>query len=1018
MIKRLFTTLSLLLFVITCCLFIWYRYQYSAIVPIYQKKLSGMADDRSREINSYLNQQEKNAVQLSQEAAVIDILTSNTSEQQAVLDLLFLHKEAMGFKNIMVIDAQAQVRFSTAQKNLVGENVSKHTNSSFGKSYERAMMTLTNDFSQFNFNELLQEPALFITVPIIHQKKFIGALSYQLDEEKIYLITNQYIGLGKTGEVVLARKEGEYAVFLSATRTDPDLAFKKTMLFTDHVIDIDEAVLGKQGSGKAIDYRGEKVVSVWKFIPKLDWGMVVKIDQAEIFEHTDLLYFFLLLFLLLFLGSLLPGIYFFYPVIKKKYYQINSLPPFTYIPPFAKNPFFILFILFLGLTVHIIMKCERKKSSTLEKAKQQAIKITTKNAEGIESALEKIVFTAGAIADDFRTNYLKKDDITTRITRDAAENNMITDISVLFSPYSYDGETEVHLLSAAQNNLEGLSDQVNSRNIFKTKWYTQALEKGSTWIINSSEEPQKKNDQTAIYARSILDAQNKPVAVVAITFLLSTIIHAAEYNSVGQTGYSIIMNPEGAFIFHPITALVKNETTLLQYAQSQGNEELAVIAQKTMERKPLLDSYAAQATKEHFWIYTHPIKINNWIVGSIFSEEEVDLSSKTIRHYYFWTLIFATITVLLFGAFLCACALFSLTWYAIAANVILLFALALAWRTIQKTTTSNRETTTIITDQSRLNKFLNDLKEEADRKHEAPPITIPCGILLYSLSILDADYISISGYLWNKYDTKLHGEVQQGIDLPQASKLTFGQPLTVQSGDTETVTISVQGSLFQEQNYAQYPFDQQHTRIILEHRDIEKNIVLTPDLTAYKKISPESTPGLDKEFSLPGFTIEQTFFEYHQIDPNANFGFKEYGKVTDHFQLIYNAIMTRNLLNPFVLYVLPLLVILFSLFSTLLVAGAKTDPLSILGGYTGLFFALVVLQRSLREQHPAGTTLYMEYAFFYTYVTIIFLIIHTILMYYYKHWEHYQKNSLYLLRILFWPFQLISWLITTLIVFY
>jgi TctA family transporter len=119
-----------------------------------------------------------------------------------------------------------------------------------------------------------------------------------------------------------------------------------------------------------------------------------------------------------------------------------------------------------------------------------------------------------------------------------------------------------------------------------------------------------------------------------------------------------------------------------------------------------------------------------------------------------------------------------------------------------------------------------------------------------------------------------------------------------------------------------------------------------------------------------------------------------------------------------VLYLIPLLVILFSLFSTLLVEGLRSEPLSILGGYTGLFFALIVLQRSLREQLPTGSTLYLEYAFFYTYITIILLIIHTILMYYYKNWESYQKKSLYLMRIMFWPFQLIAWLITTLIVFY
>ena len=173
-----------------------------------------------------------------------------------------------------------------------------------------------------------------------------------------------------------------------------------------------------------------------------------------------------------------------------------------------------------------------------------------------------------------------------------------------------------------------------------------------------------------------------------------------------------------------------------------------------------------------------------------------------------------------------------------------------------------------------------------------------------------------------------------------------------------------------------------------------------------------------KEFVLPGFKIQQTFFEYKNINPSVNFGFKEYGKVTDYYQFVYNAILSRNLLTPFIFYFLPLLVILFSLFSTLLITTKKTDPLTILGAHSGLFFALILLRRSLREQYPTGATLYMEYAFFYTYITIILLILHIILTSYYKRWKTYYDPVLYYMKVAFWPFQLILWLITTFIVFY
>ena len=542
------------------------------------------------------------------------------------------------------------------------------------------------------------------------------------------------------------------------------------------------------------------------------------------------------------------------------------------------------------------------------------------------------------------------------------------------------------------------------------------MEHNSTWIIN----PMTNNDQqrTATYASTLIDTDNKPQGVIAVTFSLKKIISFAEYTGIGHTGYGIIMTDNGTFIFHPLTKLVQTNTTLLQYAQSEGNEELAIIANKVIEKKPVMAPYRSKATHEPMWIYTHPIKINNWIIGTIFSQDEIDLPSETIRHYYFWILIWITIALLLFFALLWQYKLISLFCYITIGNTLLIAALINSWHIIKSTTIINRESRTIIADQSALNKFLNNLNEEAIRKHEPLPINIPCGILLYSLSNTGPDNATISGYLWNKYNIKTDTNIIRGLDLPQATRMIYSPPILSEAGDEETSTWNIQGTIYQEQKYDNFPFDQQQLRIIFEHKDIEKNIILTPDLVAYKKISPESVPGLSKEFSLSGFTIEQAFFEYQKVEPKANFGFKGYGKVTDNYHLVYNAIINRNLLTPFVIYLLPLLVILFTLFTTLLVIKPTSSPLSILGAYSGLFFALIVLQRSMREQYPSGSTLYMEYAFFYTYITIILLILHTIVMYYYKHWKPHTHQSLYLMRILFWPFQWVTWLITTIIIFY
>lgn len=1026
MIKKIIHYVSLIVCMLFCAVFIYFQYQRYTIIPYYTQLTTDIAHDRLQEINTFLVEQEKNATTLSQQPIIVDSLSQpliSEENQKEITTLINSHQEKMFFKNIFLIDMKGKIQFSTTQQDHIGHIITDNTSSLSG-SYERAIMALTHDFSHFNFNKLLNTNALFITIPMLKEKKLIGALAYQIDPEKIYLIINQYIRLEKTGEVVLACKDGSFALFVSPSRNDPDLAFKKIPLFTEKIPAIQPSVLGQEGSGIALDHRNKKVIGAWKFIPKLDWGMLVKIDYDELLQKTDSLKQLLIILFGLCILFLCILMYMHFSAIKKNLQIINTHAPCNKIPSLLKNPLFIFLIIFAGLTLKTSVKFLIKKSSALQKAHTKTAELCSNNADAIDTILEKISFVGESMNNDLATHHLAMDDIATRLKRDILENHTIQKMSLILAPKTNSHVLQAYTITKTANQQteynETIIDKLEKSTIEQSLWYAQALSQGTAWTITAPPthtNNQRSNSPTGIYAQKLVQNQHTLYGVIIIEFSLEPIIKIAEYSGIGQTGYSFILTQDGSIIFHPTESVAQQHTTLLNYAQSQGNGQLASIAKKTIEGKPVTESYTWGSDKEIFWIHTQPIEINKWIIGSVFSQDEVGLQSNTIRHYLFWILIWLTITLIMLCGVLCSFRIISLTHSIVIANVILLIALASVWNMIHMTRTTNRETRAIITDQSNLNKFLNDLHDESQRKHEIPPVNIACGILLSSISIPDPDHIAVSGYAWNKYNNE-QTTISREIRFPQASKITLNTPIVSTADHEETVTWNIQAILFQEQNYIKYPFDQMHIRIILEHKDIEKNTLLIPDLASYKKISPESLPGLDKEFALPGFTVEQAFFEYHKVEPTTNYGLQDFGKVTDNYQLVYNVVLNRNLLNPFVLYLIPLLVILFSLFSTLLVEGLKSEPLSVLGGYTGLFFALIVLQRSLREQYPTGGTLYLEYAFFYTYVTIILLIIHTIVMSYYKHWESYQKRSLYMMRIFFWPFQLISWLITTLMVFY
>ncbi len=134
--------------------------------------------------------------------------------------------------------------------------------------------------------------------------KFAGEVALGIDMEPIYKFIQDATGLGDTGEVVISRKEGDGALFLSPLRHDPDAALKKKVSFKQKIaFPTQNAVQGNNGSGVAYDYRGVEALAAWRYIPSLRWGLVTKIEAAEAFasiDHMGNLIIFVGIFLLLF----------------------------------------------------------------------------------------------------------------------------------------------------------------------------------------------------------------------------------------------------------------------------------------------------------------------------------------------------------------------------------------------------------------------------------------------------------------------------------------------------------------------------------------------------------------------------------------------------------------------------------------------------------------------------------------------------------------------------------------------
>ncbi len=144
----------------------------------------------------------------------------------------------------------------------------------------------------FYFDPELEKktPLYAIATPIVSGTpgRFLGVVVIRMKAAILTDILTDYSGLGKTGETLLCKRIGDEVVCLNNTRHDPDAALKRKMsIHSPYSVPCIIAANKQEGIIEAFDYRGEKVLAAYAYIPVGNWGLVSKIDAREAFAPLD-----------------------------------------------------------------------------------------------------------------------------------------------------------------------------------------------------------------------------------------------------------------------------------------------------------------------------------------------------------------------------------------------------------------------------------------------------------------------------------------------------------------------------------------------------------------------------------------------------------------------------------------------------------------------------------------------------------------------------------------------------------
>ncbi|MGA2053547.1 MAG: HAMP domain-containing protein, partial [Opitutales bacterium] len=130
-------------------------------------------------------------------------------------------------------------------------------------------------------------PGFYFGAPVFQQNSktvLIGVAMAELDDNRLQTVLNNRIGLGDTGEtMVFACDEGKFTIvnrpyFRPTAMFTSVTPLSGTTAFGDGITPPGQALVAE-----GLGYRGHDVVAAWTYLPSLNWVLLQKVDQEEVF---------------------------------------------------------------------------------------------------------------------------------------------------------------------------------------------------------------------------------------------------------------------------------------------------------------------------------------------------------------------------------------------------------------------------------------------------------------------------------------------------------------------------------------------------------------------------------------------------------------------------------------------------------------------------------------------------------------------------------------------------------------
>ncbi len=664
----------------------------------------------------------------------------------------------------------------------------------------------------------------------------------------------------------------------------------------------------------------------------------------------------------------------------------------------------------------------RLTARSAERARGEA----ARGSQEIERNLRRIMGLAAALAADLRAGAVPAGALTERIRGTVYADPDLAEMGVAFTPFAFDPALRLHGVAFAVRGLRVEPVALDASRDYTepgTDWYLRPSSEGPVWLEPAIEPV--SGALTATYAIPFErpGGDKAPGGVVYVTYALAHLGALLDSLDLGEAGYVCVLSAGGHFLAHPNRDRLDGRTVI---ADTAGGRALAVLSAEAIAGRASIGAVGEDDLHDQAWAAFAPIPAAGWSIGAVV-ERESGRSPEPVRRALL-RIGLALAVALALGAALVArvdrggARSFWVTSAAVAALCLgcTVYVLSVVYRLPDAARSE-----AAISSKSSLRRFVLEQDRKAIARGGAPPIPLPTGLMIQSITFLSSMDIRVTGYLWQRYQDGAHDGIARGFLIPESDSLDVVETYRERAGDTELVGWTFKATLHQNFDYSRFPFGEERVKIPFWPRDFSHGVLLVPDLDAYTQVSPRVRPGLREGLVMPSWDVDETVFSYAPRTYRTRFGFSADTPQANLPELEFDIIGKKQINGPFVTYLLPITVVMIMAYSILVLSSRDERRLKLLGfdalkvitACAGFFLVVIFSQIDLRKTLATRAIVYLECFHLTAYVAILLVAINSIL--FARTDEgllHHGDN--FFPKLLFWPVIQLVILTFTLLTFY